>query len=116
MEVFTFDRGERQVTAYDSVGLHATQVARFTERAKARCLTLAPGGIIGTHPAVSHQILLIVTGSGWVAGGDGARVAIVSGQAAYWEPGEVHTTGSESGLTAIVLEGGPVTVFEPEAG
>jgi hypothetical protein len=30
-------------------------------------------------------------------------------------PGEVHATGSDAGLTAIALEGGPVTVFEPEA-
>ena len=56
-----------------------------------------------------------MTGSGWVSGSDGKRVAITSGQAPYWAPGEVHTTGSDTGLTAIALEGGPVTVFEPEA-
>ena len=114
MEVFIFDRSERQVTAYDSVGLHATGIAQFAERAKATCLTVAPGGVIGTHPAVSHQVLLIVAGSGWVAGSDGNRIPVVAGQAAYWAPGEVHTTGSDTGLTAIALEGGPVIVFEPE--
>jgi quercetin dioxygenase-like cupin family protein len=114
VEVFTFDRAEHEVTGYGSVGLHATRIAQFTESTRATCLAVAPGGVIGTHPADSHQVLLIVAGSGWVAGADGARILIRAGQAAYWAPGEVHTTGSDTGLTAIALEGGPVTVFEPE--
>jgi quercetin dioxygenase-like cupin family protein len=115
VEVFTFDRAEHLVTGQGSIGLHATRIAQFAETARATCLTVAPGGVIGTHPAGSHQVLLIVAGSGWVAGSDGVRIAVTSGQAAYWEPGEVHTTSSDTGLTAIALEGGPVTVFEPEA-
>jgi quercetin dioxygenase-like cupin family protein len=114
VEVFTFDRAEHEVTGYGSIGLHATRIARFAETAQATCLVVAPGGVIGTHPASSHQVLLIVSGSGWAAGSDGMRVPIAAGQAAYWTPGEVHTTGSDTGLTAIALEGGPVTVFEPE--
>ena len=115
MEVFTFDRAEHQVTGQGSAGLRATRIAQFAEKARATCLTLAPGGVIGTHPAASHQVLLVVAGAGWVAGSDGVRVAVSAGQAAHWVPGEVHTTGSDTGLTAIALEGGPVTVFEPEA-
>ncbi len=114
MEVFTFNRAEHEVTGHDSVGLHATRIAQFAETARATCLTVAPGGLIGTHPTARHQVLLIVAGSGWVAGNDGERVPVTAGQAACWEPGEVHTTGSDTGLTAIALEGGPVTIFEPE--
>lgn len=115
MKVFTFDRAEHAVTAHGSAGLHATRLAHFTEGARATCLAVSAGGLIGTHPAVSHQVLLIVAGSGWVCGEDGVRVAVEAGQAAYWAPGERHTTGSDSGLTAIALEGGPVFIFEPEA-
>lgn len=115
MEVFRFDRAEHQVTGHGSVGLHATRIAQFTASARATCLSVAPGGVIGTHPAGSYQVLLIVAGTGWVAGNDGVQIAVTAGQAAYWAPGEVHTTGSEAGLTAIAIEGGPVTVFEPEA-
>jgi quercetin dioxygenase-like cupin family protein len=115
MEIFTFDRAEHEVTRHGSISLHATRIAQFAETTWATCLAVAPGGVIGTHPADSHQVLLIVSGSGWVAGSDGVRVPVTAGQAAYWAPGEVHTTGSDIGLTAIALEGGPVTVFEPEA-
>ena len=103
------------MTGHSSIGLHATRIAQFADSTRATCLTVAPGGVIGTHPAGSHQVLLIVAGSGWVAGSEGVRVAVTAGQAAYWAPGEVHTTGSDAGLTAIALEGGAVTVFEPEA-
>ncbi|GAA4212952.1 hypothetical protein [Actinocatenispora rupis] len=114
MQVFTFDRAEHEVTGDGSVSLHATRIAQFAEQARATCLAVAPGGVIGTHPAVSHQVLLIVAGAGWVAGEDGAPVPVTAGQAAYWAPGERHTTGSDTGLTAIALEGGPVTIFAPE--
>lgn len=114
IKVFTFDRTEHEVTAHGSAGLHATRIAQFTEGARATCLTVSPGGIIGAHPAVSHQVLLIVAGSGWVAGEDEVRVAVGAGQAAAWGPGENHTTGTDTGLTAIALEGGPVFIFEPE--
>ena len=114
IEVFTFDRAEHEVSDHGSAGLRATRIAQFTQGARATCLAVSPGGLIGTHPAVSHQVLLIVAGSGWVAGEDDARVAVEAGQAASWEPGEKHTTGTDTGLTAIALEGGLVFVFEPE--
>ena len=113
MKVFTFDRAEHEVTGHHSTGLHATRIAEFIETTRATCLSVAPGGVIGTHPASAHQVLLIVAGSGWVAGVDGVHIPITAGQAAHWAPGEVHTTGTETGLTAIALEGGPVTIFDP---
>lgn len=115
MDVFTFDRAEHEVTRYGSTGVHATRIAQFADTAHATCLAVAPGGVIGTHSAIGAcQVLLIVSGSGWVAGSDGVRVAVTAGQAAYWASGEAHTTGSDTGLTAIALEGSQVTVFEPE--
>lgn len=113
MRVLRYDRGEHEVTGQASRALHATRIAELTERATATCLALGPGGLIGTHRAGSHQVLLIVAGRGWVAGDDGVHIAVTAGDAAYWAPGEVHTTGTDDGLTAIALEGGPATVYEP---
>lgn len=78
-------------------------------------MMVAPGGVIGAHPSSGHQVMLVVGGSGWVAGADGVRVPVTVGQGAYWVPGEMHTTGTDVGLTAIAIDGGgSVTVFEPE--
>ena len=59
------------------------------------CLTVEPGGVIGTHPAVGTQLFLTITGEGWVAGPDGERVPITTGWGVRWEAGENHTCGQE---------------------
>ncbi|TLS38130.1 cupin [Pseudalkalibacillus caeni] len=61
--------------------------------------------IVGEHDAVVNQLFLVVSGSGWVAGENGKRIPIEQGQAAFWIKGETHTSGSEEGMTVIVLEG-----------
>jgi hypothetical protein len=40
-----------------------------------------------------------------VTGPDRRRVAIGPFEAAFWEAGEEHESGSEGGMTVIVLEG-----------
>jgi quercetin dioxygenase-like cupin family protein len=68
------------------------------------CFHIGAGGFIPRHPAHGPQLFVIVEGSGWVSGDDGKKVAIQSGRAAYWEPGESHESGSEKGMKAIVVE------------
>ena len=46
----------------------------------------------------------MVEGEGWVRGPDGERVPVTAGKAVYWEAGEEHESGSDSGMTAIVVE------------
>jgi GrpB-like predicted nucleotidyltransferase (UPF0157 family)/quercetin dioxygenase-like cupin family protein len=68
-------------------------------------MSLPAGGLIGRHPTVGRQLLCVVGGKGWVVGGDGLRRTIRSGEAACWEPGEEHETGSDGGMTAVCIEG-----------
>jgi hypothetical protein len=39
---------------------------------------------------------------------------IAAGWGVRWDAGERHTTGTETGLTALAIEGDPLDVFEPE--
>jgi hypothetical protein len=114
VEVFQFDRGERIVESYGSHGLRATRVAAGTGQVGLTCLAVAPGGIIGTHPATGAQLFLVVSGQGWVAGPDGERVPIGAGWGVRWDAGEVHTSGTEVGFVALSVEGAPLGLFEPE--
>jgi quercetin dioxygenase-like cupin family protein len=66
---------------------------------------LAPGGVVGRHPAMGRQLLAVLTGDATVSGDDGESVPIGPGQAAVWEAYERHETRSDGGLTALVLEG-----------
>jgi quercetin dioxygenase-like cupin family protein len=67
-------------------------------------IEIAPGGIVGQHPAVVAQLFVVVRGSGWVSGADGEREAIESGQAVLWEQGEEHESGSDTGMTVLAVE------------
>jgi quercetin dioxygenase-like cupin family protein len=66
---------------------------------------LPAGGIVGEHEAMSGQLFCVVSGEGWVSGDDGERRAIKTHEAACWSRGERHAAGTETGLTAIVIEG-----------
>ena len=68
------------------------------------CMRLEPGGIIGMHPATSPQLLAVVEGDGWIRAEHGPKTPIAAGGAVFWAAGELHETGTESGLVAIVIE------------
>ncbi|WP_433923049.1 hypothetical protein [Paenibacillus taichungensis] len=69
------------------------------------------------HPAVGEQVFLVLEGEGWVEGETGGRVAVRSGEAAYWTNGENHQSGSNKGLTALLFEGEELIVrFSLEEG
>ncbi len=68
-------------------------------------VTLAPGGVIGRHPADGRQLLVVLSGEAQVAGYDGTVRTIGVGEAAVWEPGEAHETRSPTGLVAMIVEG-----------
>ncbi|MDH6138037.1 quercetin dioxygenase-like cupin family protein [Kitasatospora sp. GP30] len=115
MQFFTFDRAERLIARYASTGAHATRVATGGEDGAVHltCLTIEPGGAIGTHPAPCDQLFLVIAGEGWVSGPDGVPHPITAGTGVLWSAGEQHTSGSDTGLTALALEGAGLTVYEP---
>lgn len=47
----------------------------------------------------------MVAGTGWASGPEGDRRGLRAGYGALWEPGESHEAGSDTGLTAVCLEG-----------
>lgn len=87
-----------------------------TEHLHVACMRLGPGGVIGRHKAVTHQLFAVVDGYGWVSGDDGERVAITAGEAALWTPGEEHEAGTETGMVAIVVEGDAVAAGPADTG
>jgi quercetin dioxygenase-like cupin family protein len=65
---------------------------------------LEPGDQVGRHQAGLPQLFCVITGTGWVQGGDGQEVAIASGEAVYWTSGEWHATRTNDGLTAVIVQ------------
>ncbi len=95
---------------YDVSLASSIAVAAGEGEARAYVIDLEPGGVIGSHEAGFGQIFLALAGSGWVAGGDDQRIALCEGEAAFIRRGEVHSKGSESGMTAFMLQVRDLTV------
>jgi quercetin dioxygenase-like cupin family protein len=93
--------GERPVTAHGSVD---ATVRRLATEAHVVVIEVKAGGIVGRHPAGVTQLFAVLQGSGWVSGDDGERDPIQAGEAVVWEPGEEHESGSDEGMTALVVE------------
>ena len=102
MRLVRFDPA-RLITQHGSSGASVAGIARISGSAHVVSIRLAPGGVLGEHPAVLAQLFLVVEGSGWVRAWEDRRDVAV-GSAAYWEPNELHESGTEDGLTAIVVE------------
>jgi quercetin dioxygenase-like cupin family protein len=93
--------GEREVTASGSV---SARVRRLAGDAHVVVIEVGPGGVVGRHPAGMAQLFTVVSGSGWVSGADGEREPIRAGEAVLWQPGEEHESGSDEGMTVLVVE------------
>lgn len=85
-------------------GASSIELAEGAGEAHGYVLYFDPGGEIGPHEAGFGQMLLALAGDGWVAGGDGERLPLGEGQAAFIQRGEIHSKGSETGMTALMVQ------------
>jgi hypothetical protein len=115
VELYSFDaKAGHQVDRFGS-DFVLSPLMRPTDAARTVCMHLPPGGLVGEHEALSVQLFCVVSGEGWVSGDDGERRPIKTYEAACWSAGERHAAGTETGLTAIVVEGA-FTVAAPSLG
>lgn len=100
------------ISHFDS---HAFTVAPIASGGETHVVAarLGPGGVIGRHPAVGRQILVVLDGQAVVSGDNGATAVLNRGQAAVWEPGEHHETRTDHGVLALIVEG--ALTIDPEA-
>jgi hypothetical protein len=103
VRIFAFEP-TREITRFDSNGATIGGVARAGGAVRVSLLQLAAGGLVGAHPAACAQLFLVVAGAGWARSGDEPRSPLAAGEAALWEVDEVHESGSDGGLTAVIVE------------
>jgi quercetin dioxygenase-like cupin family protein len=108
---FTPERA-RPIELFESAGASAVALGDGTGEAHVYCLHFEPGGKIGLHPTGFGQLFLVVRGEGWACGADGRRVSLQAGQGVFFERGEVHSKGSETGMVAVVVQ---VSELDPRA-
>ncbi|MCA1726005.1 MAG: cupin [Thermomicrobia bacterium] len=111
MRIYRFDAGVgRPISHFDS-DFVMTRIARIaggrngTDDLFIGCMHVGAGGIVGYHQATVPQLFLVVAGAGWVRGDAEGRRPIAALEAAFWQRGEWHEAGSETGMTVFVVEG-----------
>ncbi|MCH7321438.1 cupin domain-containing protein [Solibacillus sp. MA9] len=105
MKFFSFAKEHgRKVTHYASDFI-LSRLATIEGRAVVSIMYLEENGIIGYHEASVNQILFVVQGEGNVCNGNKEFKRIQAGEAVFWKKGEWHETKTDTGLTAVVIEG-----------
>lgn len=102
------------ITRFQSTGAASTMVAVGKGDTRVHCLRFEPAGQIGEHPTGSAQLFLVVQGEGWVMGGDGRKADIAAGQGAFFEQGERHAKGSDTSMTALMVQVDTLDCLGPE--
>ena len=96
--------GAVPIEQFGSHGAWSLPLASGAGDAHVYSLHFDAGGEIGPHEAGFDQLFVVVDGSGWAAGPDGVRTPLARGQAAVFRRGEVHGKGSETGMSALMIQ------------
>src|SRR5262249_30364420 len=105
MKIINFsERQAKPIELFENVNASSARLGEGEGEAHVYCVRFGPGGKIGEHPAGFGQLFLVIEGSGWVSGRDGKRVELSAGHGAYFSRGEMHSKGSDVGMTAIMIQ------------
>jgi len=100
---FNPDQG-REIKEFDSSGAFIYPIVELNADTVIHQIQFDPHSIIGGHQAVGSQLFFVVEGHGWVRGDEPEPVDISRGDMVYWEAGEWHESGTDEGMTVIVIE------------
>lgn len=113
----------REISRFGSTGVDMDFLPQVLDagRTTVHIARIVAGGRLGEHPATSLQVFAVLAGEGLVtskgtAGDTDERWEIQPGQAAIWEPGEIHETTATTDLLAAIIEanGGELAFREHE--
>jgi mannose-6-phosphate isomerase-like protein (cupin superfamily) len=100
MKIFRFDpEVGQEVEQFGSVKAIISKILHLENEAAISSVYIRPNGKFGHHQAVTPQLFLFVQGEGWVRGETDEKLAVREGQAIFSEQ------GTETGMTAVIIEG-----------
>ena len=105
MKLYRFDGAVGvPITRFESRNVVIARGLRTTDATQVGVMHLGANGLVGYHQATTPQLFMVIAGEGWVRGEAGDHRPIVPGQAAFWQIGEWHESGTETGMSAVVVE------------
>lgn len=101
---------QREVLEFSSHGAHWTPITHSDGECHVGRMRFEAGAVLGMHPADVDQVFFVVDGEGWTRTQDDDPVPIGVGQAAVWRAGEHHESGTETGMTAVIIQAESLTI------
>ena len=104
MKIYRFDSEVgKEDEPFGSVKAIIARVLQLDDRAEINAVYIHPGEHLSVHQVMTQQLLLLVNGEGWVKDKSGAKMAVTQGQAIFWGESELPESGTESGMTAVII-------------
>lgn len=103
MDFISLLTGEEDRFGTRHVRLLQAGILDGAEKARVHVARFEEDSLLGRHPTKIWQLFMVIEGSGWVSGEDQVRYPISTGQAVLWHPGEEHDSGSEAGMSVLIL-------------
>lgn len=103
MEFISLPTGEEDRFGTHGVRLWQAGILDGAEQTRIHVARYEKDSLLGRHPTKIWQLFMVIEGSGWVSGEDKIRYPISTGQAVLWHPGEEHDSGSEIGMSVLIL-------------
>jgi quercetin dioxygenase-like cupin family protein len=105
VRVLRIGRDEAEaIERFESHGAWSRRLGDGSGEAHVYAIHFDAGGEIGPHEAGFDQLFVVVEGTGWGAGADGVRTPLRGGEAALFRRGDLHSKGSEEGMTALMIQ------------
>ncbi|MGB7876713.1 MAG: hypothetical protein WBL25_20205 [Anaerolineales bacterium] len=105
MKIFRFEpEAGKEDDQFGSLKAIIARVVQMDDEAKINAIYLQPNKSMSHQQAMTQQLFLLVKGNGWVRSESDKILAITEGQAMLWEKDEWHESGTENGMTAVIIE------------
>lgn len=105
MKLIDFKQGAATpIDVFNSKHTKSVNIADGHGETHVYCLYFNKDSIIDSHPTGYDQLFLVMSGSGWVTGGNNVRQNIHEGQGALFSKGELHSKGSDTGMTVMMIQ------------
>ncbi len=103
-QLIRFDKSAAQaIRNYGAISTGSVHLGSGSGESHAYVLHFEAGGEIGEHETGFGQLFVVVDGAGWVVSGPD-RHEVGLGDAVFLPRGVMHAKGSETGMTAVMIQ------------
>ncbi|MFJ7405560.1 MULTISPECIES: cupin domain-containing protein [unclassified Lysinibacillus] len=113
MKIYQFSKDSgNAINNYNSHDSFYTKIMKTVEPTNIGFIYIEAGGVVGLHEAPVPQLFIVIQGEGWISGKDREKLLVKQGEGICWQEGEAHESGSDKGLTALVIQSTQIDLLE----